>query len=225
MQTEPFTHNCRYGRSVGRRILKADLNAPTSISRVHPGIGPFPDSTFSTFKTIPARTKGTYSITFEHLRLIGAPAPAVTSYSFDPITRELALTWSSRPGRLYSILYSSGLTDEFNPVSTDLEPDGPGLLRQCPSGRRFGLGKNPGAISGFLRSRKYSIGINRSSSGNPPSNNKFSRILPFQFHARDSQHRGENRVVDQSAAAGPNRGRPKNGGREDSNPGWVAPIS
>lgn len=120
-----FYNYAWYGRSVGRRILKADLNAPTSISNAGsiPGLD-LSRLDFFHLQDDPGAYKGTYSITFEHLRLIGAPAPAVTSYSFDPITRELALTWSSRPGRLYSILYSSGLTDEFNPVSTDLEPDG-----------------------------------------------------------------------------------------------------
>ncbi|MBL9172800.1 MAG: hypothetical protein JNL10_04635 [Verrucomicrobiales bacterium] len=120
-----FANYAWYGRSIGRRILKVALNSPTSIS--NPGTVPGLDLSsldFFHLQDDPGAYKGTYTITFEHLRLIGAPAPTISSFQFDPGTQELALTWTSRPGRTYSILYASVLSGPFNALSANLESGG-----------------------------------------------------------------------------------------------------
>lgn len=120
-----FVNYAWYGRSIGRWILKAALNSPTSIS--NPGTVPGLDLSrldFFHLQDDPGAYRGKYTITFEHLRLIGAPAPTISSFQFDPATQELALMWTSRPGRTYAILYANALSGPFNALSANLESDG-----------------------------------------------------------------------------------------------------
>ena len=65
-----------------------------------------------------------YTIAWENLRLIGAPGPAITAQSYNPSTHEFTLTWNSRPGKSYTILHTSNLSNAFSPLVADIPSDG-----------------------------------------------------------------------------------------------------
>ncbi len=61
---------------------------------------------------------------FENLRLIPASGPVIGVKQFDPATREMTLTWNSRPDRLYTVFHSQELAAPFNPLLSDIESGG-----------------------------------------------------------------------------------------------------
>ena len=53
-------------------------------------------------------------------RLVGAPGPQILSWSFDPATSYYRLSWQSKAGKLYTILYTRDLGEGFTPLASDI---------------------------------------------------------------------------------------------------------
>ena len=120
-----FFNYAWYGQTIGTHVLTAALSAPASTSAAGstPGLD-LSKLDFFHLQDDPGAYQGQYSITFEHLRLIGAPRPAITSQSYNPSTQEFTFTWRSRPGKTYTILHASALTNPFSPLVTDIASGG-----------------------------------------------------------------------------------------------------
>ena len=120
-----FYNYAWYGQTSGVRILTAPLDSPTFVTDA--GTVPGLDLTMLDFLHLqndPGAHQGEYTITFEDLRLIGAPGPAIIAQTYDPDTLVFSLTWSSKPQGVYSILYAPELTSPFQDLMTDIASDG-----------------------------------------------------------------------------------------------------
>jgi hypothetical protein len=114
-----------YGQTKGTRVLTLNLNAPTFVSNA--GTTPGLDLSrlaFFHLQDDPGAYSGQYTITFEHLRLTGAPRPNITVHSFNPDTQQFTLTWSSLPGKTYTIMHTPDLNAPFSPLMTDIPSGG-----------------------------------------------------------------------------------------------------
>lgn len=114
-----------YGRTTGRHVLTAPLSSPTSVQA--PGSTPglnLAALDFFHLQDDPGDFAGTYTIVFERLRLIGAPAMRIASARLERASNELTITWNSKAGRMYNILYSSNLLTPFEAVQTDIAAEG-----------------------------------------------------------------------------------------------------
>ncbi len=120
-----FYNYAWYGQTGGTHVLTANLSTPTFTSAAGsvPGLD-LSKLAYFHLQDDPGAYPGQYTITFELLRLTGAPRPAITSQSYDPITQEFTLTWTSRPGKNYTILYTSDLTNQFSPLVPDIATGG-----------------------------------------------------------------------------------------------------
>jgi hypothetical protein len=138
-----FNNYAWYGQTKGTHVLKANLAAPsfTSAAGAVPGLD-LSKLAFFHLQDDPGSYAGTYTITFELLRLTGAPHPAITSQSYDPATQQFTLTWTSNPTKSYTILYASNLANSFNPLVTDIPANGTSTTATVSM---------PGGESGFLR--------------------------------------------------------------------------
>ena len=138
-----FYNYAWYGQTSGTHVLTAPLTAPTSVS----GAGTVPGLDLSTLAFFhlqddPGAYHGEYAITFEDLRLVGAPGPTITAKSYNPQTREFTLTWTSRAGRSYTVQYTTDLTTPFADVATDLASQGAQTTATVVI---------PAGVAGFLR--------------------------------------------------------------------------
>jgi len=120
-----FYNYAWYGQTQGTHVLKANLTTPTFISAAGsiPGLD-LSKLAFFHLQDDPGAYTGQYTITFELLRLTGAPAPSITTQSYDPTTLQFSLTWSSLPGKNYTTLYSPNVVTPFSPLVTDIPSGG-----------------------------------------------------------------------------------------------------
>jgi hypothetical protein len=120
-----FQNYAWYGQTSGTHVLTASLSTPafTSAAGTIPGLD-LSRLTFFHLQDDPGAYQGQYTITFEHLRLTGAPGPVVTSQSFNPSTQEFTLAWTSRPGKSYTIMHTSDLGNPFSPLLADIASGG-----------------------------------------------------------------------------------------------------
>lgn len=114
-----------YGNRNGHYVLTKPLNAPTWVNAE----GTVPGLNLATLSHLhvaidPSTFAGSYTVAWEDLRLTGGPALAITRQGYDPATREFSLTWVSRPGRLYTLLYAASAGEEFAPLQLDIPADG-----------------------------------------------------------------------------------------------------
>ncbi len=114
-----------YGQTKGRHVLTAPLSPPTFTS----GSGSVPgldlsNLAFFHLQDDPGSYHGGYTITFESLRLTGAPGPAITAFSYDRGAGQFTLTWTSRLNRLYNVQYAPNLTTAFTTLMPDIPSDG-----------------------------------------------------------------------------------------------------
>ena len=120
-----FYNYAWYGQTSGSHVLSASLSSPTFTSA--PGSVPGLDLSklaFFHLQDDPGAYQGQYTITFERLRLTGAPRPLITAQLYNPTTQEFTLTWTSLPGKTYTILHSSDLSNPFSPLLTDIASGG-----------------------------------------------------------------------------------------------------
>jgi hypothetical protein len=120
-----FFNYAWYGQTQGTHVLRMDLNTPTFITA--PGSASGLDLSrlaFFHLQDDPGAYSGQYTITFELLRLTGAPPPTITTQSYDPSTQQFSLTWTSLPGKTYTVLYSADLVAPFSPLATDIPSGG-----------------------------------------------------------------------------------------------------
>jgi hypothetical protein len=122
-----FYNYAWYGQTLGTHVLTANVNSPTFTS----GAGSVPGLDLAALDFFHLQldpggfgSSGAYTVVWEDLRLTGATGPVITSQSFNPNTREFTLNWSSRPGKSYTILHTSNLSDAFTPLVTDIPSDG-----------------------------------------------------------------------------------------------------
>jgi hypothetical protein len=89
-------------------------------------------------------TAGAYTVTWENLRLTGATGPVIqiTSHSYNPTSKEFALTWSSVAGKNYTVLQSATVGGTYNPLLTDVASGGTSTMTTVTM---------PAGDSGFLR--------------------------------------------------------------------------
>ena len=120
-----FYNYAWYGQTGGTHVLKTNLSSPTFTSAAGsvPGLD-LSKLAYFHLQDDPGAYSGQYTITFDLLRLTGAPRPAITSQSYDPITQEFTLTWTSLPGKNYTILYTSDLSNPFSPLMSDIATGG-----------------------------------------------------------------------------------------------------
>jgi hypothetical protein len=120
-----FYNYAWYGQPQGAHLLNASLAAPTFTTA--PGSLSGLDLSklaFFHLQDDPGAYSGQYTITFELLRLTGAPGPSITTQSYDPGSQQFSLTWTSSSGRNYTILYSPDLVTAFSPLLTDIPSGG-----------------------------------------------------------------------------------------------------
>jgi hypothetical protein len=112
-----------YGRTLGHHVLTMPVALPSSTNS--PGTTPGLDLATLTHMHLQLDpggfgAAGAYTISWEDLRLTGAPGPTITATTFNPATHEFSLTWTSKPNLIYSVLYAAKLTDAFTPLVTDV---------------------------------------------------------------------------------------------------------
>ena len=112
-----------YGQLLGTHVLTMPIATPTWIAS--PGTTPGLD--VATINHLHLQldpggfgTQGAYTVAWEHLRLTGAPPPAITNFSFNQQTLEFSLTWTSSIGKLYTVAYSTNATGPYAPLATDI---------------------------------------------------------------------------------------------------------
>lgn len=118
-----FYNYAWYGRTRGRHILTMDVHQPTFISS--PGTVPGLDLSRLDFFHLQLDPGffgcgGPYTVIWEDFRLVGAPGPQITAWSFDLSNGLFRLTWQSKRGKLYSILYTRDLAEPFTPLAWDI---------------------------------------------------------------------------------------------------------
>jgi hypothetical protein len=138
-----FYNYAWYGQVAGTHVLKANLNAPTFTSAAGstPGLD-LSKLAFFHLQDDPGSYVGTYTISFQLLRLTGAPRLVITSRFYDPATQLFTLTWTSKPTKTYTILYTSDLDVSFSPLVTDIASNGTSTTASVSM---------PAGQSGFLR--------------------------------------------------------------------------
>lgn len=120
-----FYNYAWYGQTQGSYVLRMDLNKPTFISAAGsvPGLD-ISKLAFFHLQDDPGAYSGQYTITFELLRLTGAPPPSITTQSYDPNTQQFSLTWTSLSAKNYTVLYSPDLVTPFSSLVTDIPSAG-----------------------------------------------------------------------------------------------------
>ena len=138
-----FYNYAWYGQTAGTHVLRANLSTPTFTTAA--GSAPGLDLSHLAFFHLqddPGSYSGQYTITFNLLRLTGAPLLAISSQTYEPNTQQFTISWASRPGKTYTIMFTSDLSVSFSPLSTGIPSDGNSTTNtvSIPSGQ-----------SGFLR--------------------------------------------------------------------------
>jgi hypothetical protein len=120
-----FYNYAWYGQTPGSHVLRMSLSAPTFISAPGSVSGlDLSQLAFFHLQDDPGTYSGQYTITFELLRLTGAPPPSITAESYDPSTQQFTLTWTSGSGKSYTVLYTPDLGTSFSPLVTDIPSGG-----------------------------------------------------------------------------------------------------
>jgi hypothetical protein len=122
-----------FGQLNGSHVLTMPVTSPTWIGA--PGTAAGLDLATLThlhMQVDPSDYHDGYTIAWENLRLTGAPPPVITSQSYDPATSSLTLTWTSLPGKLYTILYAPDLSTMLYPWLTDLTAEGTSTTTTVP---------------------------------------------------------------------------------------------
>ena len=136
-----------YGQTLGQHVLTMPLLTPsstnvpgtiagfdvTNILHMHMQLDP---GGFG--------TTGAYTITWENLRLTGASGPVIQlgAQPFNSTTGEFTLSWSSKAGKLYTVLYSATANGSYDPLVTDIPSAGSSTTTTVTM---------PAGNSGFLR--------------------------------------------------------------------------
>jgi hypothetical protein len=118
-----------FGQTLGQHVLNAPLSAPswitapgttagldlTNIQHLHMQMDP---GGFG--------TQGAYTVTWENLRLTGAPGPIIQlgPQAFNPATSEFTLSWNSIAGKLYTVLYSATVNGSYDTLVPDIPSGG-----------------------------------------------------------------------------------------------------
>jgi hypothetical protein len=120
-----FYNYAWYGQTAGTHVLSASLNSPTFTSAAGsvPGLD-LSKLAFFHLQDDPGSYTSQYTITFDLLRLIGAPALKIISQTYDLNNQQFTLAWASRPGKSYSILYAASLQTPFTALATDIASGG-----------------------------------------------------------------------------------------------------
>ena len=114
-----------YGQNNGRRVLTLPLNSPSSVGAAGSVAGlNLATLTHLHLQLDPSDYHSGYTVAWENLRLIGAPRPVISAPSYDPLTHEFTLTWTSSPGKVYAIMQTSDLSTAFTPLVTDVVSGG-----------------------------------------------------------------------------------------------------
>ena len=118
-----------YGQLLGQHVLTMPINSPTWVSA--PGTTPGLDLTnilHMHMQLDPGGfgTSGAYTVTWENLRLTGASGPLIQlgAQPFNPATGEFTLSWTSKPGKFYTVLYSATANGSYDPLVTDIASGG-----------------------------------------------------------------------------------------------------
>jgi hypothetical protein len=120
-----FYNYAWYGQTIGTHVLTAPLKAPTSVSAAGTVSGlDLSSLAFFHLQDDPGAYQGEYTISFEDLRLVGAPGPTITAPSYNRQTREFTLTWTSKAGASYTVQYTANLATPFADWATDIASQG-----------------------------------------------------------------------------------------------------
>ena len=119
-----FVNYAWYGLTNGHHVLTAPLSSGSGL-----GSGMFPGLDLSRLDFFhlqddPGAYQGQYTIVFEKLRLTGSMGPVIAPQSYNSDTHEFMITWTSLPGKSYTILHTSDLTNAFSPLVTDVASGG-----------------------------------------------------------------------------------------------------
>jgi hypothetical protein len=114
-----------YGQTIGTHVLTKSLNSPSFIS----GVGTTPGLNLATLDFFhlqddPGAYSGQYTISWENFRLTGAPPLMITSSAYNPETQAFTLIWTSRPGKIYTLLYSQTVDGAFFAWQIDIPSEG-----------------------------------------------------------------------------------------------------
>jgi hypothetical protein len=114
-----------YGQRNGSLVLTKPIASPTWVSAA----GSVAGLNLATLSHLhvaidPSDYSGQYTVSWEDLRLTGAPPLAVSAPSYNPVTKEFTLNWVSKPGKYYAVLYAATLEDAFGPLATDIPSEG-----------------------------------------------------------------------------------------------------
>jgi hypothetical protein len=132
-----------YGQLNGSHVLTRPVNSPTSIANAGSVAGlDLATVTHLHLQLDPSTYHDGYIVAWENLRLTGAPGPTITAPSYDPATHEFALTWTSRPNKVYTIEQTANLATAFAPLMTDIPSGGTSTTTTVPL---------PAGTAGFLR--------------------------------------------------------------------------
>ena len=114
-----------YGQLNGRKVLILPLNSPSSTNAAGT-VASLDLAKLTQFhlQLDPSDYHNGYTVAWENLRLTGAPRPVITAPAYNSTTHEFTLTWTSLPGKSYTILQTPDLATAFAPLVTDIASDG-----------------------------------------------------------------------------------------------------
>lgn len=118
-----------YGQTLGQHVLTKAVDSPTRIGVPGSIVGlDLATLTHLHLQLDPGGfgTSGPYTVEWENLSLIGADVPPfeIIAQSFNPVTSELTLTWTSVPEGTYAVWQASDLAASFAPLETDIASQG-----------------------------------------------------------------------------------------------------
>ena len=117
-----------YGTAAGSQVLSKSLSAGTTVAAGSaPGLN-LSAIRFFHLQLDPSSFGGAYTAEFQHLRLTGPPSDAsaiqITAQSYNPASSEFTLTWSSAPGKNYTIWHTSDLSTPMSILTTGTASQG-----------------------------------------------------------------------------------------------------
>lgn len=122
-----FVNFAWFGQPVGTHVLTNLLSTPTwtASAGTVPGLD-LATLDFFHLQDDPGAYAGIYTIKFVKFRLIGKPEPVlqITSHSYNPTSKEFALTWSSLAGKNYTVLQSATANGTYLPLVADIASGG-----------------------------------------------------------------------------------------------------
>jgi len=136
-----------FGQLLGQHVLTMPLSTPswTTAAGTTPGLD-MTNILHMHMQLDPGGfgTTGAYTVTWENLRLTGATGPIIQlgAQPFNPATGEFTLSWTSKSGKYYTVLYSANVNGSYDPLSTDIPSAGSSTTTTVTM---------PAGNSGFLR--------------------------------------------------------------------------